>query len=61
MFSLFTPATVAAANTALLNMLADKAIEPVVARTFPLAEAAEAQRNLIEDRPFGRVLLTLAR
>jgi hypothetical protein len=24
---------------------------------FPLAEAAAAQRYLIEDRPYGRVLL----
>jgi NADPH:quinone reductase-like Zn-dependent oxidoreductase len=58
MFSLFTPAAIAAANRSLLALLADKAIQPVVARTFPLAEAAAAQRHLIEDRPFGRVLLT---
>ncbi|WP_345033517.1 hypothetical protein [Kutzneria kofuensis] len=26
---------------------------------FPLAEAAEAQRHLIEGGPFGRVLLSV--
>jgi NADPH2:quinone reductase len=30
---------------------------PMVKRTFPLQEAAEALRFLLEDRPFGRVLL----
>lgn len=30
---------------------------PMVKRTFPLQAAAEALRFLIEDRPFGRVLL----
>jgi NADPH2:quinone reductase len=32
-----------------------RAIRPIVAKTFPLAEAAEALRYLVEDRPFGRV------
>lgn len=31
---------------------------PMVKKTFPLQEAAEALRFLIDDRPFGRVLLT---
>jgi NADPH2:quinone reductase len=30
-----------------------------VAREFPLEAAAAAQRFLIEDRPFGRVLLVI--
>jgi NADPH2:quinone reductase len=34
-------------------------IKPIVAKTFPLAEAAEALRYLVEDRPFGRVVLTI--
>jgi hypothetical protein len=32
------------------------AIKPIVAKTFQLAEAAEALRYLVEDRPFGRVV-----
>jgi len=35
------------------------AISPIVAKTFPLAEAADALRYLVEDRPFGRVVLTI--
>jgi hypothetical protein len=31
----------------------------IVARTFRLAEAREALHCLIEDRPFGRVVLTI--
>jgi hypothetical protein len=27
--------------------------------TFPLAEAADALRYLVEGRPFGRVILTI--
>jgi NADPH2:quinone reductase len=30
-----------------------------VARTFPLAEAADALRYLVEARPFGKVVLTI--
>jgi hypothetical protein len=35
------------------------AIKPIVAKTFPLAQAADALRYLIERRPFGRVVLTI--
>jgi NADPH:quinone reductase-like Zn-dependent oxidoreductase len=35
------------------------AIKPIVAKTFPLAEAAAALRYLVEGRPFGRVVLTI--
>ena len=35
------------------------AIKPIVAKTFPLAEAADALRYLVEGRPFGRVILTI--
>jgi NADPH2:quinone reductase len=31
-----------------------------VAKTFPLAEAADALRYLVEGRPFGRVVLSIA-
>jgi NADPH:quinone reductase len=57
MFPMFAPAAIAEANQALFDLLARKKLRPVVARTFPLAEAAEAQRHLIVDRPYGRVLL----
>jgi NADPH:quinone reductase len=33
-------------------------IKPIIARTFPLEQAVEAQRYQVEGRPFGKVLLT---
>jgi NADPH:quinone reductase-like Zn-dependent oxidoreductase len=35
------------------------AVVPLVARTYPLEQAAEALRYLHEDRPFGKVILVL--
>jgi NADPH:quinone reductase-like Zn-dependent oxidoreductase len=58
-FALFTPEQVNAGNTYLLELLARKEITPLVDSTYPLEQAAEAQRHLIEDGPFGRVLLTV--
>jgi len=52
-------ATVRDAWNAILPLLRSGAIKPIVAKTFPLAEAAEALRYLVEDRPFGRVVLTV--
>jgi NADPH:quinone reductase len=52
-------ATVADAWKAIVSQLQSGAIKPIVAKTFPLAEAAEALRYLVEDRPFGRVVLTV--
>lgn len=56
-FRLFTPQTVAAANAALLGFLKEGALHPTIDRVFPLSEAADAVRHLIENRPFGRVLM----
>src|SRR2546422_7355654 len=44
---------------AIVRLLQSGAITPIVAKTFPLAEAADALRNLVEGRPFGRVILTI--
>ena len=52
-------ATVTNAWNALVPLLQSGAIKPIVAETFPLAEAAEALRYLVEGRPFGRVVLTV--
>ncbi|MEU1814829.1 zinc-binding alcohol dehydrogenase family protein [Streptomyces roseifaciens] len=60
MFNMFPPATAAAARRTVTGWLAERRFDPVVAREFPLEEAARAQRHLIEDRPFGRVLLKVA-
>lgn len=54
----FVPADYTAAYQKTLKLLVEGHIKPLIARTFPLAKAAEAQRYLLEERPFGRVLLT---
>src|ERR1700685_3838062 len=51
--------TVTDAWNAIVSLLQSGAIKPIVAKTFPLAEAAEALRYLVEGRPFGRVVLTV--
>ena len=35
-------------------------VKPSVARIFPLEEAAKALQYLIEERPFGKVILKIA-
>jgi NADPH2:quinone reductase len=52
-------ATVIDAWKAIVSLLQSGAIKPIVAKTFPLAEAADALRYLVEGRPFGRVVLTI--
>jgi NADPH:quinone reductase-like Zn-dependent oxidoreductase len=56
-FRSFSQQTVAAANAALLEYLKQGALQPTIGRVFSLSEAAAAVRYLIEDRPFGRVLM----
>lgn len=58
-FALFTADQVNAANTKLLELAARKEITPLVDSTYPLEQAAEGQRHLIEGGPYGRVLLSL--
>jgi len=43
----------------IVSLLQSGAIKPIVAKTFPLTEAADALRYLVEGRPFGRVVLTI--
>ena len=40
-------------------LLDSGAIKAIVARVFPLQEAADALKYLLEERPFGRVVLTI--
>src|ERR1700675_2740826 len=49
----------AAAWNVIVPLLQSGAIKPIVAKTFPLSEAADALRYLVEGRPFGRVVLTI--
>src|SRR6202166_2907281 len=58
-FSLFaqTPAAIAAAWEEILPLIVGGSVKPIVERVYPLAEAGEALRHLMEDRPFGKVVL----
>lgn len=53
------PEAWSAAWDALLPLLSAGRVQPAIARTYPLEEAAEATRHLVEDRPFGKVVLTM--
>src|ERR1700736_3888811 len=60
-FNLFAQPPVARADAwnVIVPLLQSGAIKPIVAKTFPLTEAAGALRYLVEGRPFGRVVLTI--
>src|SRR6266446_911468 len=52
-------ASIRAAWEVIVSLLKSGAIKPIVAKTFPLVEAVDALRYLVEGRPFGRVVLTI--
>ena len=58
-FSLFaqSPAAVAAAWRDVIPLMVSGSVKPIVERVYRLSEAGEALRHLIEDRPFGKVVL----
>jgi NADPH2:quinone reductase len=58
-FSLFaaTPEQQTEAYATILPLIASGEIAPAHERTFPLEQAPEALRHLIEDRPYGKVTL----
>jgi NADPH2:quinone reductase len=60
-FSLFSqPAEVwTTAWSVIFSLFKSGAVKPIVAKAFPLTEAADALRYLVEGRPFGRVVLTI--
>ena len=53
------PEAYAAAWGTVLPLLANGTVKPVIGRTYPLEEAAAATKALIEERPFGKVVLTM--
>jgi NADPH:quinone reductase-like Zn-dependent oxidoreductase len=53
----FAPETIAGAVKTLTEYAAQGALQPTIAKIFPLSDAPEALRYLIEGRPFGRVLM----
>ena len=41
----------------IVPLIAGGSVKPIVERVYPLSEAGEALRHLVEDRPFGKVVL----
>jgi NADPH2:quinone reductase len=59
-FSLFaqSPTAIAAAWRDIIPLIVNGSVKPIVERVYPFKEAGEALRHLIEDRPFGKVVLS---
>ena len=49
----------AEAWSVILRLLLEGKVKPLVDRTYPLEQAGEASRHLVEDRPFGKVILVI--
>jgi NADPH2:quinone reductase len=58
-FSLFaqSPTVIAAAWRDILPLTVNGSVRPIIERIYPFADAGGALRHLIEDRPFGKVVL----
>ncbi|MGA7777536.1 MAG: zinc-binding dehydrogenase [Paraburkholderia sp.] len=53
------PSVWAEAWTTVTALLASGAVKPIVAKIFPFEAATDALRYLIEERPLGRVIVSL--
>lgn len=47
-------------NDAIYEGLSQEYLKPIVGKTFPLAEAAEAHHEVIETKAFGKIILEVA-
>src|SRR5882724_11782534 len=58
-FSLFaqSPTAIATAWRDVIPLIVNGSVKPIVERVYPFGEAGEALRHLVEDRPFGKVVL----
>jgi NADPH2:quinone reductase len=58
-FSLFaqSPAVIATAWQDVIPLIVSGSVKPIVERVYLFGQAGEALRHLIEDRPFGKVVL----
>jgi NADPH:quinone reductase len=59
-FSLFAQSAtaIAAAWRDIIPLIVGGSVQPMVDRVYPFSEAGKALRHLIEDRPFGKVVLS---
>ncbi len=44
-------------HAAIFDGLREGFLNPIVGKTFPLAEAAEAHRAVIKEKAFGKIVL----
>jgi NADPH2:quinone reductase len=60
-FSLFAQPQAAFTDAwnGIVSLLQSGGLKPMVAKIFPLDEAPDSLRHLIEGRPFGKVILTV--
>jgi NADPH2:quinone reductase len=58
-FPLFaqSPTAIATAWRDVIPLVVGGSVKPIVERVYPLAQAGETLRHLIDDRPFGKVVL----
>ena len=42
----------------MLQLVADKALSPLIAKTFPIEQAAQAHQMLASGEPQGKIVLT---
>jgi NADPH:quinone reductase len=58
-FSLFAQSSTAIATgwLGIVPMIAGGSVKSIVERVYPLCEARGVRRQLVEDRPFGKVVL----
>jgi len=54
-----TDETMAEIRAAIYEGLKAGFLKPIVGKSFPLAEAAQAHRAVIEDKAFGKIVLTI--
>src|SRR6201987_3338510 len=52
-----SPTAIASAWRDIIPLIVSGTVKPIVERVYRLSEAGEALRHLIEDRPFGKVVL----
>ena len=52
-----SPTAIVSAWRDIIPLIVRGSVKPIVERVYPLGEAGEALRHLIEDRPFGKVVL----
>jgi NADPH:quinone reductase len=60
-YSLFaqSPTAIATAWRDIIPLIVGGSVKPIVERVYPLGDAGGALRHLIEDRPFGKIILAV--